>query len=150
VIAQNSYYGESIYTMLTPKRKPKVLIADDNHINAILLKTILEDEDCKIETSLDGQEALDKLTDGLEQSKPYDLIFTDEHMPTLSGSEVIERYRATESRYDSHKSIVAISITGNPNMEDKEKKLYDMIVEKPFEKSTIQEAFYQAIRLPQG
>lgn len=146
VIAQNSYYGESIYAMFTSKRKPKVLIADDNHINVVLLKTILEGEDCEIDTSLDGQEVLDKLIDGLEQKKPYDIIFTDNHMPILSGSEVIEKYRAIESRYNSPKPIIAISITGNPSMEDEEKKLYDTIVAKPFEKSTIEEAFYQAIK----
>lgn len=146
VIAQNSYYGESIYAMFTSKRKPKVLIADDNHINVVLLKTILEGEDCEIDTSLDGQEVLDKLIDGLEQKKPYDIIFTDNHMPILSGSEVIEKYRAIESRYNSPKPIIAISITGNPSMEEGEKKLYDTIVAKPFEKSTIEEAFYQAIK----
>jgi len=145
IISENSYYGDTIYSVLLSKRKPRVMIADDNKINVMLLKTILESEDCEIVYSLDGQEVFDKLVEGIETNNSYDVIFADKHMPTLSGSEVIEKYKAVESKYHSQKPIITISITGDPTLHDTESKLYDMIVSKPFDKTKIQKAFHKAI-----
>ncbi|MEA2029034.1 MAG: response regulator, partial [Campylobacterota bacterium] len=145
VISENTYYGDALYSMVSSKRKPRVLIADDNKINAMLIKTILESEYCEIVYTLDGQEALDRLIEGLKSNNPFSIIFADRHMPHLSGSEVIEQYKQLESKYHLPKPTVAVSITGDPSMPDKEKKLYDTIVSKPFNKVELREVFHQAV-----
>jgi len=150
VISENSYYGDVLYSMVSSRRKPRVFIADDNKINVMLLKTILESEYCDINYSLDGQESLDKLTEGLKISKPYDIIFADKHMPNLSGIEVVQSYKALESKYKNIGPIKVISITGDPDISNEEKKLYDMIVSKPFNKAEIREAFNKAVGIEEA
>jgi len=61
----------------------RILIADDNVANRELLEAYLANVDCEIETSVDGQDTLDKV----ETFKP-DLILLDVMMPKLSGFEV--------------------------------------------------------------
>jgi len=145
VISENAYYGDVLYSTVSSQRKPRVLVADDNKINVMLLKTILESEYCEINYSLDGQEALDKLIKGLKSSNPYDIVFADKHMPNLSGVELIQKFKTLESKYKNIKPIKVISITGDPSISNEEKKLYDLIVTKPFNKSEIREAFQKAL-----
>lgn len=145
VISENAYYGDVLYSTVSSRRKPRVMIADDNKINVMLLKTILEGEFCEINYSLDGAEALDKLIEGLKTSNPYSIIFADKHMPNLSGVELIEQYKSFESKYKHIEPIKVISITGDPSISNEEKKLYDLIVTKPFNKTEIRDAFYKVV-----
>lgn len=136
VISENSYYGDTLYTFISFQRKPRVLIVDDNKINAMLIKTILESEYCEIHYSLDGQEALDVLIEGLKINNPFSVIFADKHIPTISGSQ-----------FHLSSPLVAISITGDPIMSDEEKALYDLFVAKPFNKDEVRQSLYQALNI---
>ncbi|TWU45503.1 Response regulator PleD [Novipirellula aureliae] len=66
----------------------RILIADDNVANRELLEAYLANVDCEIETSVDGQDTLDKA----ETFKP-DLILLDVMMPKLSGFEVCKKIK---------------------------------------------------------
>lgn len=140
IISENSYYGDTLFSIVSSKRKPKVLIADDNKINIMLLKSILESEYCELHHSMNGQETLDTLKNAVSEKKPFDIIFLDKHMPTLSGSEVIRSYRKIE-KISNIKTIKAISITGDPTLDKEEEKLYDLVLAKPFNKNEIKNAF---------
>ncbi len=71
---------------------------DDSPYNLFILQEILLTMDntrrLKIKTALNGQEAIDIITDnsnlmnGRKQSK-YNIIFLDLHMPVLDGFQVI-------------------------------------------------------------
>ena len=63
----------------------KILIADDNQANCELLEAYLATVDCEVQVAVDGQDALDKVS----QFEP-DLILLDVMMPKLSGFEVCE------------------------------------------------------------
>jgi signal transduction histidine kinase/CheY-like chemotaxis protein len=145
VISENAYYGDVLYSTVSSQRKPRVFIADDNKINVMLLKTILESEYCDISYKLDGQDALDELIKALKENNPFDILFLDKHMPTLSGSEVLGQYKALEEKYSLPHGIVSVSITGDPTITTEEKNLYDMLVSKPFNKDEIRDAFKRAI-----
>ncbi|KIM07227.1 MAG: hypothetical protein KU38_10865 [Sulfurovum sp. FS08-3] len=145
VISENSYYGDVLYSAVSSQRKPRIFIADDNKINVMLLKTILESEYCTIEYALDGQDALNTLIKGLKTSRPFDAVFIDKHMPSLSGIEVIEQYKEQEAKYKQIRPLKVISITGDPSISNEEKRLYDLIVSKPFSKSEIREAFTKSV-----
>lgn len=67
----------------------RILIADDNSANRELIEAYLINIDCELETSVDGQDTLDKV----ESFKP-DLILLDVMMPKLSGFEVCEKLKA--------------------------------------------------------
>ena len=72
--------------------KHKILIADDNAANRELLEAYLANVDCEIETSIDGQDTLDKVA-----SFQPDLILLDVMMPRLSGFEVCKQVKEGES-----------------------------------------------------
>ena len=66
-------------------RQPKILIVEDNPINAELLKSQLKHYPCALEVAYDGEDALDKI-----YRKPPDLILLDIMMPKISGFEVCQ------------------------------------------------------------
>jgi CheY-like chemotaxis protein len=66
----------------------KILIADDNAANCELLQAYLQDVDCEIELSIDGQDTLDKVA-----SFEPDLILLDVMMPRLNGFEVCKKLK---------------------------------------------------------
>ena len=66
----------------------RILIADDNDANRELLEAYLINIECELETSLDGQDTLDKI----ESFKP-DLVLLDVMMPKLSGFEVCRKIK---------------------------------------------------------
>ena len=66
----------------------RILIADDNDANRELLEAYLVNVDCEIETSIDGQDTLDKVA-----SFNPDLVLLDVMMPRLSGFEVCENLK---------------------------------------------------------
>ncbi len=66
----------------------RILIADDNDANRELLEVHLVNVDCEIETSVDGQDTLDKVA----SFKP-DLVLLDVMMPKLSGFEVCRQIK---------------------------------------------------------
>ena len=66
----------------------RILIADDNAANRELLEAYLVGIDCEIETSVDGQDTLDKVA-----SFQPDLVLLDVMMPRLSGFEVCKQLK---------------------------------------------------------
>ena len=139
IISINTYYGAKMYSLIYSGKKIKILLADDNKINIVLLQAMLETEYCTIDKSLDGLETLDKLKIAKENNDPYNLIFLDDNMPNQSGSEVLATYREIE-KSDKSKPIFAVSITGDPNMSEANKSLYDLKMNKPFKKEDVREA----------
>ena len=69
----------------------RILIADDNAANRELLEAYLVSLDCEIETSVDGQDTLEKV----ESFNP-DLVLLDVMMPRLSGFEVCKQLKEGE------------------------------------------------------
>ncbi|KAK0640076.1 Two-component system protein B [Lasiodiplodia hormozganensis] len=64
----------------------KVLVAEDNKTNQEVVLRMLKLEDVyDVSIAKDGQEALDKVKESMENQNPYDLIFMDVQMPNLDG-----------------------------------------------------------------
>lgn len=70
------------------KKKPVILIVDDNQQNLELLQAYLEDVDCETIAAYDGVEALEKVAETMP-----DLILLDIMMPKMSGFEVCKRLK---------------------------------------------------------
>lgn len=66
----------------------RILIADDNDANRELLEAYLVNVDCEIETSIDGEDTLQKV-----DSFNPDLVLLDVMMPKLSGFEVCKQLK---------------------------------------------------------
>ncbi len=66
-----------------------ILIVDDDHEMCQLIKKFLHREDYRVQTALNGSEAL-----LLFQEQVFDLVICDLKMPGMSGIELIRKARA--------------------------------------------------------
>jgi signal transduction histidine kinase/CheY-like chemotaxis protein len=71
----------------------RVLLAEDNPINALLARTLLTRAGCIVDVAQDGEEAV-----AAAEAAPYDLIFLDIRMPRLDGIAAARRIRAGGGR----------------------------------------------------
>jgi CheY-like chemotaxis protein len=71
----------------------KVLLAEDNQVNALLAKAALEKAGHRVEVVGDGQSAVNALAGGSER---FDIVLMDLHMPVLDGADAIAAIRARE------------------------------------------------------
>lgn len=69
-------------------RQPRILIVDDNPSNVELLKSQLKPSPYVLETSYDGEDALEKI-----RRHPPDLVLLDIMMPKISGFEICQRLK---------------------------------------------------------
>ncbi|MCM1097533.1 MAG: response regulator [Ruminococcus flavefaciens] len=92
----------------------RVLAAEDNEINAEILRELLEMEEAECEVVSNGKIALDRFT----QSPPgsFDIIFMDVQMPVMDGYEATRALR--NSDHPEAKSIPVIAMTANAFEED--------------------------------
>ncbi|PPD17954.1 MAG: hypothetical protein CTY24_13880 [Methylobacter sp.] len=82
----------------------RVLIADDNDINLLLLENMLNHLGCKVDAASNGQQALD-----LANRNHYDIALIDLNMPVITGIEFVSTIRRTHNRLP----VVAISAYAN-------------------------------------
>nr|WP_306469726.1 response regulator [Oscillatoria laete-virens] len=73
------------------KSRPQVLIVDDETMIHQLIKDVLGEETCSIDSALNGQEAMNKIA-----AKKYDLVFLDMVLPEMSGDEIYEYISKTQ------------------------------------------------------
>ena len=94
----------------TGRFRPRLLIADDNHTNLMILRKILEGAGYEIETAENGEKALEMMLHGR-----YKAAVVDMHMPGLDGIEVIRQYRMMHSGA----RMPLIMLTANATMDAK-------------------------------
>jgi two-component system sensor histidine kinase RpfC len=70
------------------KTAARILVADDNRINRLILEQILESAGYEVDIVSDGETALRRLVAGRYQAAVLDL-----HMPGLDGDDLLRRYR---------------------------------------------------------
>ncbi len=88
-----------------------ILLAEDNAINALLTRTLLEAEGCTVETVEDGVEAVKAMENG-----NYDLIFMDMRMPNMDGLEATRKIRAMGAKTEK---LPIIALTANAFDDDR-------------------------------
>ena len=67
----------------------RVLLAEDNPINALLARTLLEREGCAVDCVVNGLDALEAGKNGT-----HDLILMDQRMPGMDGVQAAKALRA--------------------------------------------------------
>jgi len=73
----------------------KILIADDHFlIRQFVRNTLQEAKITDVQTAADGNEAIDLVQKAYVLKQPYDVVFLDWNMPTISGLEVLNFFRA--------------------------------------------------------
>ena len=82
--------GENAPVKAEPRRRLRVLCADDDKHIGDMLKHVPQSAGHYVELAEDGQSALQHITDG----KLFDVLVTDHEMPVLTGLRLVERLRA--------------------------------------------------------
>ncbi|MCJ2058349.1 ATP-binding protein [Methylobacterium sp. J-048] len=91
----------------------RVLLAEDNPINALLATRALERLGAEVVHAVDGVAALERLaSDG-----PFDLALIDVRMPRLDGHETARRIRAAEAAGEGTR-LHLVALTANAGRED--------------------------------
>lgn len=79
-------------------RTISVLLVEDNPINALLSRALLEREGCLVECVENGQDALTLFQRHIRDDAPFDLILMDLHMPSMDGLKAAEQIRLIERK----------------------------------------------------
>ena len=117
----------------------RLLVADDNKVNRLLLARSLELHGHRVSMAENGRIALEML--GRE---PFDLLLLDIEMPEMTGFEVLERMGADAQLRD----VPVIVITAwNETREDVLAAGAADFVTKPFEPDRLREAVRSAAGL---
>ena len=113
----------------------RLLLAEDNGLNAEIAMTILQDADAEVELAADGKIAVDKLKD--VPVGYYDAILMDIQMPNMNGYEATKVIRKLT---DERAKMPIIAMTANAFEEDRQAALaagMDDYVAKPVEISEL-------------
>ncbi len=95
-----------------------VLVAEDNEINALLIRSLLAKLGHRPVLTTDGEQALESWVAAETAGAPYDLVLMDVQMPKLDGIETTKQIRARESsRSLRHTPIIAL--TANTLVDDR-------------------------------
>ena len=100
-----------------PPRSARVLLAEDNPINALLASKALERLGAGVVLARDGTEALARLEEARIRRQPFDLALLDIRMPGLDGLETARRIRRAEAEAGRPR-LMLVALTANAGDED--------------------------------
>jgi CheY-like chemotaxis protein len=121
-------------------KAPTVLLVEDNDVNALLARRLLEKVGCEVRLARNGREAVEafrRMVAGTET--PVDLVLMDLHMPMLDG---IGATRAIKELLDisPFRAPPIVAVTANAFEEDRRLCLeagMDDYLAKPFEREDL-------------
>jgi len=103
---------------VTATRSLSVLVAEDNEINALLMRSLLTRLGHQAVITTSGEEALESWLSAKAAGTPYDLVLMDIQMPGLDGIETTRRIRAREAGSSSRQTPI-LALTANTLLEDR-------------------------------
>ncbi|WP_282604557.1 PAS domain S-box protein [Pelagibius sp. Alg239-R121] len=94
------------------KRKPRILLAEDNTTNQIVARELLLRRDCHVDVVANGSEAVEAV-----QARPYDLVLMDISMPVMDGIAATKTIRAENC---PHNNVPIVALTAYAMKSDQE------------------------------
>ena len=122
----------------TPVVRPgRVLVVEDNEVNALVVRGMLEQMGVNAELAIDGQKALARMG-----ATTYDLVLMDCQMPVLDGWEATRIWRARETRLRQNQRVPIVALTASAAAGERERCLeagMDDYLSKPFTREALGE-----------
>lgn len=102
----------------TPVKGLSILVAEDNEINALLMRSLLTKLGHCVVIAVHGEAALESWLAASSACTPYDLVLMDIQMPQLDGIEATKRIRAHEAASGGRHTPI-LALTANTLVEDR-------------------------------
>ncbi len=122
----------------TPVQRPgKVLVVEDNEVNALVVRGMLEQMGVNAELAIDGQKALARMG-----QTAFDLVLMDCQMPVLDGWDATRIWRARETRLRQNQRVAIVALTASAAAGERERCLeagMDDYLSKPFTREALGE-----------
>jgi PAS domain S-box-containing protein len=116
-----------------------ILVAEDNEINALLARALLQKLGHRPAVAASGQAAMESFQAAHSAGLPYDLILMDVRMPGIDGLEATRRIRAVEQASGARRTPI-IALTANAFPEHREACLeagMDGFLSKPLDREKL-------------
>lgn len=115
----------------------KVLVVEDNKINQMITKKILEKNKMVCTVADNGMDAIKMV-----QDNNFDVVLMDIHMPGISGIEATQEIR----KFDKQLPIIALTaVTIDENLDDFYRAGFNEIIPKPFKTEEFFEKIYRTL-----
>ncbi|RZJ30186.1 MAG: response regulator [Flavobacterium sp.] len=126
-VEENKEYDETVFI------NKKILLIEDNKINQMITKKMLENKQMLVEIIDNGEDAIEAV-----KNNYYDLVLMDVHLPGINGTIATQSIRT----FDTHTRIIALTaISLNENREMLLSYGMNDVITKPFDP----ENFYKVI-----
>jgi CheY-like chemotaxis protein len=116
-----------------------VLLAEDNEVNALLVRSVLESLGHRVTEARDGTSAVDAVTQG---DKVFAAILLDLHMPGLDGIAAAGFIRDFEERAGRRRAKI-LALTADVLAETRARAIaagIDAVLDKPISPDTLRQA----------
>ncbi len=127
-------FAEEFVAPPPPRTKPgalRILVVDDESIMRNLLTTVLARSGYQVESAEDGAVAWEAL-----QTKPYDLLITDQNMPKISGIELVRHMRSARMELPV---VMVAGVVPEDELAQDPSLHFSATLSKPFELSDLLE-----------
>ncbi len=115
----------------------KILVVEDNKINQMITRKILEKNKMQCMVADNGMDAIK-----LVKENEFDVVLMDIHMPGISGIEATQKIRA----FNKELPIIALTaVTIDENLDDFYRAGFNEIIPKPFKPEEFFEKIYRTI-----
>jgi len=135
VTEKSTHYFKDINDM--DLSKVKILVVEDNKINQMITKKILNKMNLNCDVVDNGEEAVDMV-----KNNNYDVVLMDIHMPGISGLEATKIIRT----FDKKLTIFALTaVTLEDKMHEFDEAGFNDIISKPFKQEDFEKKLFQAL-----
>ena len=122
-----------------------ILVADDNHANQLIAKTILERDGHKVSIAANGEEAVIAFVRQASFGEPFDVILMDILMPVMDGIKALRRIKALSSKIKTP-PIFAITAYCSPADQRRYNMAgFDAVLTKPLKHGDLEQTLQQHI-----
>jgi len=127
---------------INPEKKDILVVEDDERIQTVLLKTLIDTDVFRVQLLNDGGYVMNELI-----NNSYDLILMDINLPNLSGDRLTKLIR--EFPFKNIKNIPIIGLTANAYKDQLEGYLasgMNQVITKPFEKEELLKTIFLELK----
>ena len=123
----------------------RLLVVDDNRINLVVARRLLERAGAEVDVADGGQAALDAVDAAQKAGAPYDLVVMDVQMPEMNGMQALAALR--ERPHGMTLPVLAASAAVTTDEVDLTRAAgFDGFISKPLELSALLRSVLDAVR----